>query len=67
MSQEYIRRESRILGAPSKLDEFLLNPQVWVRSEPVPGTCRNSNGEKRETNEDRSQNDPHPEVGVSVS
>ena len=27
-SQEFSRRESRILGALSKLDEFLLSPQV---------------------------------------
>ena len=27
-SQEFSRTESRILGALSKLDEFLLNPQV---------------------------------------
>ena len=28
LSQEFSRTESRILGALSKLDEFLLNPQV---------------------------------------
>ena len=28
LSQEFSRTESRILGALSKLDEFLLNPQI---------------------------------------
>ena len=32
LSKDFSRTESRILGAPSKLDEFLLNPQVrtWL-------------------------------------
>ena len=30
--------ESRILGAVSKLDEFLSNPQIKTHSETVPGT-----------------------------
>ena len=44
MSWEFSRRESLILGAPIKLDEFLLSPQVWVHSGFVPKTSRNSNG-----------------------
>ena len=46
LSKEFSRTESRILGALSKLDEFLLNPQVRTCSVAVPGTSRNNNSEK---------------------
>ena len=42
LSKEFSRTESRILGALSKLDEFLLNPQVRTCSVAVPGTSKNS-------------------------
>ena len=66
LSQEFSRTESRILGALSKLDEFLLNQQITTHSETGPGTFRNTNMENQGTNEDDSQSDPHPEVGPSV-
>ena len=66
LSQEFSRTESRILGALSKLDKFLLNEQIRTHSETVPGTFRNINVENQGTNEDDSQSDPHPEVGPSV-
>ena len=53
LSQEFKRTESRILGALSKLDEFLLNPQIRTHSGTVPGTFRNTNVENQERNEDR--------------
>ena len=56
--KEYNRTESRILGALSKLEEFLLNPQVRTCSVAVPGTSRNNNSENRETSGDRSSGDP---------
>ena len=62
--QEFSRAESRILGALSKLDEFLLNPQITTLSETVPGTFRNTNVENQGTNEDDSQSDPHPEASI---
>ena len=65
LSNELNRTESRILGALSKLDEFLLNPQVRTCSQAVPGTFRNSDSEKRETTGDRSLNDPCPETVFS--
>ena len=65
LSKEFSRTESRILGALSKLDEFLLNPQVRTCSVAVPGTSRNSNLENQGTNEDRSSDDPGPEVEFS--
>ena len=63
LSKEFSKTESRILGALSKLDEFLLNPQVRTCSVAAHGTSRNSNSENRETHGDCSLNDPNPEVG----
>ena len=65
LSKEFSRTESRILGAFSKLDEFLLIPQVRTCSVAVPVTSRNSDSENREPSMDRSLNDPCPEVVFS--
>ena len=54
-SQEFSRTESRILGALSKLDEFLLNPQVRTYSVAVPGTSRKNDSENPEPTGDRSR------------
>ena len=62
LSKEFSRTESRILGALSKLDEFLLNPQVRACSVVAPGTSRSNNLENQGTNEDRPSDDPGPEV-----
>ena len=64
LSEEFSRTESRILGALSKLNEFLLNPQIRTHSGIVPGTFRNTNVKNQGTNEDDSQSDPHPEAGI---
>ena len=64
LSQEFSRTESCILGALTKLDEFLSNQQIRTHSETVPGTFRNTNVENQGTNEDDSQSDPHPEAGI---
>ena len=63
LCQEFSRTESRILGALSNLNEFRLNAQVRTHSGTVPKTLRNTNVENQKSNEDRSQEDPHPEVG----
>ena len=63
LSREFSKTESRVLGALSKLDEFLLNPQVRACYVAVPGTSRNANLENRETHVDRSPDDPYPELG----
>ena len=42
------------------------NPQIRKHSKTVLGTFWNTNVENEEPNEDRSQDDPHPEVGHSV-
>ena len=65
LSKEFSRTESRNLGALSKLDDFLLNPQVWTCSVAVPGTSRNSNSENREPTGDRSLYDPCTEARFS--
>ena len=62
LSKEFNKTESRILGALSKLDEFLLNPQVRTCSV-IQGTSRNVNSENREIHGDQSSNDPYPEGG----
>ena len=64
LSQEFSTTESRILVALSKLDEFLLNPQIRTNS--GAGVFRNTNVENQEPNEYRSLDDPHPEVEPSV-
>ena len=51
LSKEFSRTESRIL-----------NSQVWTCSVAVPGTSRSSNLENQGTDEDRSSDDPGPEV-----
>ena len=65
LSKEFSRTESRVLGALSKLDEFLLDPQIRTCSVAVPGTSWNSNSENQETTGDRSSDDPCREVRFS--
>ena len=66
LSEEFSRTESRILGALSKLYEFLLNPQVRTCSVAVQGTSRNTDSENREPTGDRSLGDPSPEAVFST-
>ena len=65
LSKDFSRTESRILGALSKLDEFLLNPQVRTCSVAVPGTSKNNDSENREPTGDRSLGDRCPEAVFS--
>ena len=51
------------MGALSKLDEFLLNPQVRTCSVTAHGASRHSDLENWETHGDRSSNDPSTEGG----
>ena len=66
LSKEFSRTESRILGALSKLDEFLLNPQAQICSVAVPGTSRNNDLENREPTWNRSLCHPSPETMFST-
>ena len=47
LSQEFNKTESRILSALAKLDEFLLNPQLWTFSGTIPERRRRKPGTKR--------------------
>ena len=67
LSKEFSKTESRILGALSKLDELLLNPQDRACSVAFAGTSRNNNSENREATGDRSSDDPYPEVGIFLT
>ena len=62
LPKEFSRVESRILGALSKLDEFLLNPQFRTYFVAVPGTSSNNKLENREHNRNRFQGDACPEA-----
>ena len=64
LSKEFSRTENRILGALARLDDFLMNPLLPGRSGATPEPARNAFGNNQGTNEDDSQNDPHPEAGL---
>ena len=62
--KEFSRTENRILGALSRLDDFLKNPLLQGHFGTTPEPSRNALSTKQGTKEVDSQNDPHPEVGV---
>ena len=64
LSKEFSRTENRILGALARLDDFLMNPLLQGHSGAIPEASRNSLSTSQGTNEDDSQNDPHPEAGL---
>ena len=45
-----------------RLEKFLLKPQSRARSGPSLETSRNLGKDNQGTNEDGSQNDPHPKM-----
>ena len=55
LSQEYSRSECRILGALSKINEFVLNQQIRTHYRTVPETFRNTNVGNEGTTVDDSQ------------
>ena len=55
LSHKFSNTESRILGGLSKLNEFLLNPQVQIQSGTVLGTSINTDVGNHEPNGDRSR------------
>ena len=61
LSQELSRTENCIIGALTRLDDFLMNPLIQVHSETVPEMSRNVFSKSQGTNEDDSQRNPHPE------
>ena len=67
LSQEFKRTKNRILGALSRLEDFLINPLIQGHSGTAPETSRNANGTNQGKDEDDSQSDPHPGTGVFQS
>ena len=64
LSKEFSRTKYRILGALARLDDFLMNPLLPGGSGTTPEPTRNGSGINQGTNEDDSQNDPHPEASL---
>ena len=67
LSRQFRRTKSWSQGILSKLKEFVLSWHFRVQIVTVPETSCNYDKENQEYNEDRSQNDPHPEVATSVN
>ena len=65
LSKEFSRTENRILGALARLDDFLMNPLLPGYSGTTPEPTRSALGNNQGTNEDDSQNDPHPEADLT--
>ena len=61
LSKEFSRTENRILGA---LGDFLMNPLLPGYCGATPEPTQNALSKNQGTNEDDSQNDPHPEAGL---
>ena len=64
LTQEFSKTENRILGALTRLEDFLKNPLIQGHSGTTPETSWNAHGTNQGTNEDDSQSDPHPEAGI---
>ena len=64
LSKEFSRTKNRILGALARLDELFMNPLLLGHSGTTPEPSRNALSISQGTNEDDSQNDPHPEAGL---
>ena len=61
LSQEFRRTENCILGALTRLEDFLMNPLIQAHSGTAPEMSRNVFSRSQGTNEDDSQRNPHPE------
>ena len=64
LSKEFSGTENRILGALAQLDDFLMDRLLPGHSGTTPEPSRNALSTSQGTNEDDSQNDPHPEAGL---
>ena len=64
LSKEFSRTANRILGALAPLDNFLMNRLLQGHSGTTPEPSRNTLSTSQGTNENDSQNDPHPEAGL---
>ena len=57
------KRPKKIMGALSKLDQFVLSSQFLVQSGSIQGTSQKPNEENHEPDENPFHKDPHPEMG----
>ena len=64
LSKEFSRTENRILVALACLDDLPMNPLMQGHPGTTPEPSRNALSTSQGTNEDDSQNDPHPEAGL---
>ena len=64
LSKVFSRTENRVLGALARLDDFPMNPLLHGLSGTTLEPSRNALNTSQGTNEDDSQNDPHPEAGL---
>ena len=64
LPQEFSRTDNRILGALSRVDDFLMNPLIQGHSGTARETSRNTYSSNKGTNEDDSQSDFRPEAGI---
>ena len=64
LSKEFSRIENRLLGSLAHLDDFLMNPLLQGHSGTTPKPSRNASSTNQGTNEDESQNEPHPEASL---
>ena len=67
LSQEFSWIQNCILGALSRLEEFLMNPLVQGHTGTAPETSPNAYGTNQGKNENNSQSDPHPEASLLQS
>ena len=67
LSKEFSRTGSRVLGVPSHIGEFLLNPLIQSHSGTTPETSRNALSKKQRTNQEGFESDRHHETRVSQS
>ena len=63
-SQKFSRTENCLLGALSRLDDFLMNPFVQDHAGTAAETSQNTYSTNQRTNEDNCQSDPHPEANI---
>ena len=64
LSEEFSRTKNSNIGALARLDDFHMNPLLQGRSGTTPEPSRDALSTSQGTNEDDSQNDPHPEASL---
>ena len=60
----FSRTKNSILGALARLDDFPMNPLLQGHTRTTPEPSRNALSTSQGTNEDDTENDPHPGAGL---